>query len=245
MSAPRLPLRPRWAPRARLRQLSVALWTVAWVPSASAAIYTCVDAKGRTITSDRPVPECQAREQRLLNPSGSTSRTVGPARSEAERAADEARQQQAAREAQVRSETAHRDRSLLRRFASETQHQAARTEALNTVAQSGEVSKLRIEGLKAERKTLLRDIAQAPTPTPVRMKQRLNAVDAGLAAQESLVQNQAAELARINASFDADLQRLRLLWAGLRPGEPAPAAASAMPAAAATGVSRAASSANR
>ena len=29
-------------------------------------IYTCTDAKGRKLTSDRPIPECHDREQRVL-----------------------------------------------------------------------------------------------------------------------------------------------------------------------------------
>jgi hypothetical protein len=244
MTALRLPPVPKRLSAATARRLGVALWMALCVAPASAAIYTCVDARGRTLTSDRPIPECQAREQRLLNPSGSTSRTVGPALSEVERAADEARKQQAAREERARSETAHRDRSLLRRYANESQHLAARTEALNTVTQSVEVSKVRIDGLKTERKALVRDISQAGTPPPSRMKQRLNAIDAALAAQESLVQNQATELGRINALFDAEAQRLKLLWAGLAPGEPAPAPRNPAGVTAA-GVSRAASSAAR
>lgn len=244
MAPRRPPTEPQRVRVATACRLGLALGMLAWMAPVSAAIYTCVDARGRTLTSDRPIPECQAREQRLLNPSGTTSHTVGPALSEVERAAADARKQQATRDARVRSETAYRDRSLLRRYANETQHLAARTEALNSVNQSVEVSRRRIEGLKTERKALVSDMAQAGSPTPLRMKQRLNAIDAGLAAQEALVQNQAAEVGRINALFDADVQRLKLLWAGLRPGEPGPVQPSpATPAGA--GVSRATSSATR
>ena len=37
-------------------------------------IYTCVDAYGRRITSDRPIPECMDREQRQLSSSGVSRR---------------------------------------------------------------------------------------------------------------------------------------------------------------------------
>ena len=40
-------------------------------------IYTC-EVNGRKITSDRPIAECAAKEQRLLNPDGSLRRVVPP-----------------------------------------------------------------------------------------------------------------------------------------------------------------------
>ena len=53
----------------------------------SAGIYTCVDAKGRKITSDRPIVDCIDREQVELNPSGTVRRKVGPSLTAQERAA--------------------------------------------------------------------------------------------------------------------------------------------------------------
>ena len=238
---------PRWIRPLASVVVTLPLLLVAASP-ARAAIFTCVDAKGRTLTADRPIPECQSREQRVLNPSGTTSRTVGPALSERERAAADEQQRLIERERRVQAETAHRDRSLLRRYANEAQHQAARTEALQTVNQSVESSKKRIDALKTERKSLEREIAQVGSPTPLRMRQRLNAIDAGLAAQESLVQNQQNETGRINARFDAELGRLKQLWAGMAPGspgEPGPDGKAPAGSPAAPGLSRAASSAAR
>jgi len=42
------------------------------------SIYTCVDGKGSKLTSDRPIPECADREQRVLNKDGSLMRVVPP-----------------------------------------------------------------------------------------------------------------------------------------------------------------------
>jgi hypothetical protein len=70
-----------------------ALWVRAESPSAPGRIYTCVDAAGRKHTSDRPIPECQTREQRVLNSDGSTKNVLGPALTADERATNEAREQ--------------------------------------------------------------------------------------------------------------------------------------------------------
>ena len=45
-----------------------------------------------------------------------------------------------------------------------------------------------------------------------------------LEAQRSLVQNQQTEVVRINALYDAELARLKKLWAGAMPGTARPGA---------------------
>jgi hypothetical protein len=42
------------------------------------SIYSCVDAKGNKRTSDRPIPECSDREQRVLNKDGTVKRIALP-----------------------------------------------------------------------------------------------------------------------------------------------------------------------
>jgi hypothetical protein len=39
--------------------------------SAPGGIYTCIDDSGRRLTADRPIPECAAKDQRVLNKDGS------------------------------------------------------------------------------------------------------------------------------------------------------------------------------
>jgi hypothetical protein len=41
-------------------------------------IYSCVDAKGVQRKSDRPIPECSDREQRVLGPGGTVKRVLPP-----------------------------------------------------------------------------------------------------------------------------------------------------------------------
>ena len=54
-------------------------------------------------------------------------------------------------------------------------------------------------------------------------EQQLDANDAGVEAQQQLIENQKAELVRINSRYDAELAHLKKLWAGAQPGTgPAP-----------------------
>ena len=57
---------------------------------------------------------------------------------------------------------------------------------------------------------------------PFRLKQSLDANDAGVDAQRGAAANQAFELDRINKLHDVELARLRRLWAGEAPGSLGP-----------------------
>ena len=55
-------------------------------------------------------------------------------------------------------------------------------------------------------------------PLPTKLRTQLDANDAATDAQRSLIQNQQAEIIRVNALYDAELQRLKKLWGGAQPG---------------------------
>jgi hypothetical protein len=117
-----------------------------------------------------------------------------------------------------------RDRNLVARFPNEPAHNKARENALDDVRNSVRVSQERIALLNAERKPLLNESEfYVNKPLPSKLKSALDANDASLDAQKSLIQNQQAEVIRINALYDAELARLRKLWAGAPAGSLGPA----------------------
>ena len=70
--------------------LTGALAGAAWAQTKAAPppnIYTCTTPDGRRLTSDRPIAECQAREQRVLNSDGSVRKMLPPAMSPEEQSA--------------------------------------------------------------------------------------------------------------------------------------------------------------
>lgn len=200
-------------------------------PAPSASIYTCVDGNGKKLTSDRPIPECSSREQRELNSDGSVRRIVAPTATADERAAIETREREALAVRVAQQDAMRRDRNLLMRFPNETAHQKARTLALDDARKSVAASQERIAALAKERKPLL-DEAEfyAGRPMPAKLKGQLDANDTAADAQRTLLQNQQAEVVRINQLYDVELERLRKLWAGATPGSlgalPAPENAS-------------------
>jgi hypothetical protein len=191
-------------------------------------IYTCINAQGKRLTSDRLIAECSAKEQRLLNADGSLRQVIPPTMTAEERAEVEARERQQAAERLALQDAVRRDRNLLMRYPDEAAHNKARALALDDVQKSVELSEKRLAVLASERKPLL-DEAEfyVGRQQPLKLRSALDANDAATEAQRTLIQNQQAENVRINALFDAELSRLKRLWAGAPPGSmgaiPAPA----------------------
>ncbi|WP_077034133.1 hypothetical protein [Pelomonas sp. KK5] len=183
------------------------------------AIYTCTTADGRKLTSDRPIGECSSREQRVLNPDGSLRSVLPPFLSPDERAAQEIRDRKLAAERAAQQDAVRRDRNLMQRFPSEAAHRRARQSAVDDAEKAMRISERRIKDLALERKPML-DEAEfyKGKPLPAKLKQQLDANDAGVEAQQQLIENQKAELVRINSRYDAELAHLKKLWGGAPPG---------------------------
>ena len=226
---PRPPAFPSRRRRAALQGFAVAallgglaaLQAAAAQPQASGAggIYTCVDDRGRRLTSDRPIAECTAKEQQILNRDGSLKGVLPPTLTADERAAKEARDRKEAEERAAQADAVRRDRNLLQRFPDEETHQRSREAAIDTVLIAIRASELRLRNLAAERKPLM-DEAEfyIGKPLPPPLKAKFDANDAAVAAQRTSMQAQEAELERINKLYDVELERLRKLWAGASPG---------------------------
>lgn len=202
---------------------------------AAGQVFTCVASSGRTLTSDRLITECMDREQRVLSSQGLVLRVVPPTLTADERSEKEARDRRLAAEKEARNEAVKRDRNLMQRYPTAESHQRARDAALGDLNTSNQLSEVRLRELAAERKPLL-DEAEfyQGKALPAKLRDQLAANDGAIAAQRDAQQNQVAERERVNKVFDAELARLKRLWAGAPPGSLGPAQAEAASAAAET-----------
>jgi|GEM_PF-1370811 len=192
------------------------------------SIYSCVDASGRRITADRPIVECISREQQLLNTDGSVRKVLPPTLTAEELAAVEAAERKTAADRATKQDAVRHDRNLMARYPNEARHRRARESALNDTRRAISLSERRLKLLADERKPLL-DEAEfyIGRPLPGHLRRALDANDAAVGAQHTLIQNQRAEAVRIDALYDAELERLKRLWGGARPGSVGPPSAEA------------------
>jgi hypothetical protein len=181
-----------------------------------AGIYTCVDGQGRKLTSDRPIPECLDREQKLLNPSGTLSRRVGPSLTAAERAQEEAKAKQEFEERSRLLEERRRDKALLARLPNRAAHDKERADAIEQLEAASEAASTRLVELATQRKKLddeMEFYRKDPSKAPHYLRRQVEENTQNTAAQKRFIAEQDEEARRINSRFDAEQVRLRQLWA--------------------------------
>ena len=198
------------------------------------AIFTCTAASGRKLTADRPIAECLDREQRVLNRDGSLRMILPPSLTSDERAAQEEAERKKAQERVAKNDAVRRDRNLLARYPNEPTHAKAREAALDEVSAGIKASEKRLGELDNERKPLVAELEfyKGKTP-PLKLRNQVEAIDVSAEAQHQLIANQKAELERVTALYDAELERLKKLWGGALPGSLGPLPESALAAASA------------
>jgi hypothetical protein len=178
-------------------------------------VYTCVDAKGRKLTSDRPIPECTDREQKVLNPSGTVKARVGPTLTAQERAAQEQKEKREAEEKNRTAEEKRRDRALLIRYPNRAIHDQERNEALAQIEAVIKAAATRLDELMSQRKVLddeMEFYKKDPTKAPAYLRRQVEENAQSQAVQKRFISEQQSEVRRVNQRFDDELARLRQLW---------------------------------
>lgn len=185
------------------------------VPFPKTEIYTCVDANGRKLTSDRPIMTCRDREQKILNPSGTVKSKVGPTLSSKELSQLEALNKIEMVERARQDEEKRRDRALLIRYPTPSAHQKERADTLEHINLVRQTALVRTKDLLDQRTKLTDEMAfytKDPSKAPPLLQHQLSEVNQALAAQGRFLAEKDAEIARTNARFDAELVRLMPLW---------------------------------
>ena len=191
-----------------LAAVAVGLWLPGLVAAQSAGIYTCVDSKGRRITSDRPIAECLDREQHRLGRTGIVREVVPPSYTREERERVEA-------ERRAEEEKKRRDRALLIRYPSQAVHDKERQEALQQIDEVIAAVNKREAALVEQRKgieTELEFYKADPTKTPLWLRRKVEDNEKQMEVQKRFLLDQTQEKQRINARFDEELVKLKQLW---------------------------------
>lgn len=164
-----------------------------------AAIYTCKDASGRTLTADRPIPECATRAMREYSDRGVLKREIpAPLTTEQKRELEAQRRQQQAAEAAL-LEQRRSDRALLIRFRDEQDIEAARQRESAVLADL-------IVQQKAALHVARNDWRQAKghTPRQTLAAERMQEMTASILDSEN-------DLEKLQAKYDGILRRYREL----------------------------------
>lgn len=199
--------------------LSAGSW--AQTPQQSAGgVFTCVDAKGRKLTADRPIPECADREQQILNPSGTVRSKVGPTLTAQERADLEAKEKREIEERNRSAEEKRRERALLIRYPSKAVHDQERQEALEQIGAVIQAAKRRLDELAKQRIAIDEEMEfykKDPAKAPAYLRRQFEENANSQQVQRRFIGEQESEIKRLNTRFDDELVRLRQLWTTMTP----------------------------
>lgn len=175
-------------------------------------IYTCRDKAGRTLTSDRPIPECADRAMRELNSSGTVLREIpAPLTLEQRRQKelDEAKKKLADDAAR---EQKRRDEALLAAYSSEDKIEFARRRALTDTEALIKASQNHTMDLKKDRAAITQEAAfYKGRLLPPSIRRKLDDNHAALADEEAALAQRRADLERINQRYDDEIKRFREL----------------------------------
>jgi hypothetical protein len=189
----------------------------AWAQSAAPMIYSCINAQGRRIISDRPLEECLGRLQNEMGMSGVVKRQnmAGVHQASAPKeAALPSTPIDPTLDKAVREQRKHK--ALLERYANEAAHiEERRRSQLNlnaSIARSHqEISdQVDLSTRLAQEAALLKTQSAA---LPLKLRQQINENHQTLRLLRMVLADRQQELAQSNQRFDDELVILRALWA--------------------------------
>ncbi|WP_353152765.1 DUF4124 domain-containing protein [Herminiimonas fonticola] len=178
---------------------------------AHAKIFMCKDASGRTLTSDRPIPECADRAVREYGNNGVVKRDIAAPLTAEQKREKQAQEDRKKAELAAAEEQKKADRALSARYRSEEDIAAARKR------DSGIVS----EHIAQQKKSLaIADKDWKDAQAAVEAQKKKGVVAAGLQykldrSEQSVrdlkarLQESELELAQVHAKYDLTLQRFR------------------------------------
>jgi hypothetical protein len=177
-----------------------------------AQLYVCTTPGGRTLTGDRPPPECQNVQIRELNRDGSVRRIIEPPlTSEQRKKRDDEEKARRERE-RAAQEQLRKDRALLEAYAGEDEIESARDRVLAERQALIDRANQQLKEFKIDRKRL-EDEAEfyAKREMPEKLKRAL-ADNTSLQEQQlRQIEDIRADMQRINEHYDSDLRRYREL----------------------------------
>jgi hypothetical protein len=186
---------------------------------ASATMFVCTTADGRTITGDRPPAECADVPIRELRADGLVRRVIEPPLTEEQRRARAEKARLAKQRHDEKRAQARQDIALLETYANEADIEVARKTALASRQAMIDRSRKRLETFAVERKKLDEETEfYVNRKLPLKLEQAIEANESLVQAEQRLIVEMQADITRINKRFDDEAGRYRELRdAGARP----------------------------
>ena len=186
-----------------------------WI--AHAQIYMCKDASGKTMTSDRPIPECADRAVREYGKSGVLKREIPAPLTAEEKRQKQLQEEKKKAEALAAEEQRKSDRTIMTRYGKEADIETARKRALDIVQEQVKRGNASIAASEKQLKQAQADMEsykkrQAKPPAALQHSQEQ--AEQRIKDETKAMKEGEAEIVQINAKFDQTLKRYREMTGG-------------------------------
>jgi hypothetical protein len=183
-------------------------------PSARAQIFICKDDSGRTLTSDRPIPECANRPVRELNKAGVFKREIlPPASAEELRLKKEAEEKRKAEEENA-SEQRRRNAALLQTYSNEQQIMLERQRTLSQLQNNLHIALTEKNSADQKRKvaqTEADDMLKKGSRVPGALKIRIDDATRIMQMEQKNADAYEADIEKEKTKYDDILNRYRIV----------------------------------
>ena len=180
--------------------------------SANAEIYSCKDEAGRTITSDRPLPDCGNRAIRVLRPDGlQKGEIAAPLTAEQKAQKDAADERRRAQENAIREQKQY-DRALMAAFPTVQALEASRKRQVAEIAEEIAAAKRRIELKYPDLQAAQAELEfYKSKPVPGFVRNKIQSAASAILVEDELITAKNSEIEMLNKKYDSDGKRLREL----------------------------------
>jgi Domain of unknown function (DUF4124) len=211
------------------RRLTLLLCAAALAgPAAAQKLYKYVDANGKVVYTDKMPASAAGKPNEQLNNQGTVTKRNEGALTPEQLAAQEAERKRKLDEDVAAKEEKRKNMALLNTYSSEQDIADARARALRVNADAVEETQRKVADAQKRQQELTAEAEfYKKKPMPAQLKQDIQVNDAAIVSHTELLDKKKKEIEAINAKYDEDLRRYRVLVkSGLAsPAAPAPAAA--------------------
>lgn len=180
-------------------------------PGAHATIFMCKDASGRTLTSDRPIPECADRAVREYGKHGVVKREL-PAPLTAEQKREKQLQEDKKKAEQLAADEQKKsDRALTARYRSEDDITAARKRDTGVISDQITQQKKALSVAEQDWQEAQASVAAQKKKgvVPAGMQYKHDRAEQSVRDLKVRISDSEVELAQVHAKYDVTLQRYR------------------------------------
>lgn len=175
-----------------------------------AQIFMCKDASGRTVTSDRPIPECADRAGRELTREGLLKREIAAPLTPEQKRQKQILEDQQKAEQTAADEQKRQDQLLKTRYLSVSEIEAARKRSRDPLLEKMKASATTITALEKTLKSIEEEKEFYKKKTlPLSLTRKIEDVESALINEKKNVQGYATDIVNSDANYDQIIKHYR------------------------------------